>query len=256
MTPRRIVISGASRGIGAALARAYAAPGVHLALIGRDRDGLLATATECRARGASADIMAIDIRDREGLGQALLAFDDSSPVDLVIANAGVALPNAGGLGEDLSVRGEIDINLLGTLNTILPLAPAMVRRRHGQIALMSSLAAYAPQQSSPGYSASKAAILVYGLALRDRLRPAGIRVNVICPGYIDTEMGQRYRGWRPLAMSAEACASRIRAGLAANRAVIAFPRRLAILARWAQLVPESVMRLGLRAFRYSVAAKE
>ncbi len=252
MTPRRIVISGATRGIGEALARLYAGPGISLVLIGRDGARLAAVAADCRASGAAVETVALDVRDRDGLAARLLALDAGGAVDLVIANAGVALPTHGLPGADPTVYGEIEVNLVGALNTILPLAPAMARRGRGQIALMSSLAAFAPLPGSPGYSASKAALLVYGLALRERLHPAGVSVNVICPGYIDTGMGERYQGWRPLAMSAAAAALRIRRGLERDRAIIAFPRRLAAVARAAQLVPERVRRFGLGAFRFSI----
>lgn len=256
-TPRRLVISGASRGLGAALARAYAGPGVGLALVGRDPERLAASAAACRSRGAVVEEIRVDVRDRAALAGHLLRWDAAGPVDLVIANAGVALPTAGaGPGEDPTVYGEIDVNLVGALNTALPLAPAMAARRRGQIALVSSLAAFAPLPNSPGYSASKAALLVYGLAFRERLRASGVSVNVICPGYVETEMGERYGGWRPLAMSADAAAARIRRGLAADWAVIAFPRRLAFAARAAQLVPEPLMRLGLKAFSFSIGPPE
>lgn len=255
MSVKRIVITGASRGIGAALARLYARPGASLALLGRDGPSLGAIAEACRAEGATVEAIVLDVRDREGLAARLLACDAEAPVDLVIANAGVALPTGGMAAEDPSVHGEIETNVVGTLNTVLPLVPAMAARGRGQVALMSSLAAFAPLPASPGYSASKAALLTYGLALRERLRATGVRVNVICPGYVDTEMGTRYRGWRPLAMTPEAAALRIRHGLEADRAVIAFPRRLAALARASGLVPESVRRLGLRAFRFSIDPK-
>ena len=250
MSPRHVVVSGASRGIGASLACRYAAPGVRLALIARDADRLGEVARTCRASGAEVEEILIDIRDRRALAERLRAVDACVPVDLVIANAGVALPT----GEADAAYDEIDVNLVGALNTVLPLVPAMSSRGSGQIALMSSLAAFAPLPSSPGYSASKAAVLVYGLALRERLWAGGVRVNVICPGFIDTEMGARYRGWRPLPMSAADAAERIREGLVRDRPIIAFPRRLAMVARAAQLVPESIRRVGLKAFRFKVEA--
>lgn len=91
-----------------------------------------------------------------------------------------------------------DTNLGGTLNTCLPLLPAMLARGGGQIAFMSSLAALSPLPDAAAYSGSKAAILAYGLALRQKLRAGGIRVSVICPGFVATGMGARYNGWRPL----------------------------------------------------------
>lgn len=249
--PNRIVITGASRGIGAALAEGYAAPGISLALIGRDAASLDGVAGRCRALGAKAEAIVLDVTERAAVAAELSRVDEAGAVDLVVANAGVALPTTGGAA-DLSVYGEIDVNLVGALNTILPLAPLMAARGLGQIALMSSLAAFAPLPSSPGYGATKAALLVYGLALRERLRPSGVRVNVICPGYVDTDMGARYRGWRPLHMSAEAATGRIRRGLERDDGVIAFPRRLALAARLSPLVPEGLRRMALGAFRFEV----
>ncbi len=94
--------------------------------------------------------------------------------------------------------------------------------------------------------------MVYGLALRERLRSRGVRVNVICPGYVETAMGSRYRGWRPLLMEADRAAEHILRGLDRDRPVIAFPRSLALLAKLSTFVPEGVRRLGLSGFRFSI----
>lgn len=249
---RTVVITGASRGIGAALAEALAAPGVTLGLVGRDEAKLDAVSRNCREAGASCHAIAVDVRDRNMLRERLLAFDAEHPVDLAVANAGVALPTDGDLANEAATYGEIDVNLGGTLNTVLPFVPAMRARGGGQLALVSSIAAFAPLPDSPGYSATKAALLVYGLAMRERLRTAGIRVNVVCPGYIETEMGARYKGWRPFLMGSDEAARRIVRGLDRNQAVIAFPRSLAIVARLSTFVPEGIRRVGLTGFRFSI----
>ena len=249
---RSIVVSGASRGIGRALAIRLSGPGVRIALIGRDAGALDDTAAACLAKGGGAETILLDVRERDAMREALATIDRDRPVDLVVANAGVALPAGDLPASEAATYGEIDINLLGALNTILPLLPAMAGRRSGQVALVSSIAAFTPLPDSPGYSATKAALLVYGLALRERMRPAGVRVSVVCPGFVETEMGSRYRGWRPFLMSAEEAAARIEDGLARDRPVIAFPRSLALVAKLSTFVPESVRRLGLRGFRFSI----
>jgi short-subunit dehydrogenase len=248
MSPRGIVITGASAGIGQALARHYAKPGLALALVGRNEEALAATAASCRAAGAEIETIRLDVRDSERLAERLLAFDSAYPVDQVIANAGAALPE----DNTAAMREVFDVNLLGALNTCLPLLPAMQARGRGQIALMSSLAALSPLPDAAAYSGAKAALFAYGLALRQKLQPAGIGVSVICPGFIATGMGDRYQGWRPLEMSADAAAARIAAGLARDRAVIAFPWPLYAAARLGTLVPEPVLRLAMKAFSFSI----
>lgn len=249
MTSRAIVITGASGGLGAALAQAYAGHNVVLGLIGRNGTALAHVADACRMAGANVEVMVCDVRAREPLAAHLRAFDRAHRLDLVVANAGVALPEDG----DEAIREVLDVNLAGALNTILPLMPDMVARGSGQIAFVSSLAALSPLADAAAYSASKAALLAYGLALRQKLAPAGVRVSVICPGFVRTGMGARYKGWRPLEMSAEAAAGRIVAGLARNRALVAFPWPLYAATRLGTVVPERVLRGVMRLFGFSIA---
>jgi short-subunit dehydrogenase len=126
----------------------------------------------------------------------------------------------------------------------------MRARGAGQIALVSSLAGFAPLPDSPGYSAAKAALIAFGLASRERLRGTGVSVCVVCPGYVATEMGARYKGWRPLSISPDEAARHIRRGLARDRAIIAFPRSLAIVARLSGAVPEPLRRTFMGGFRF------
>ena len=249
MTPRSIVVTGASRGIGAALARAYAGEGVTLGLVARNAATLRETADHCRQLGAAVVEIAVDICDRDEIRARLLAFDAAHPVDLVMANAGVQLRSGDDAATEIATYGELDVNLTGALNSTLPLVPPMRARGRGQIAFMSSLAGYAPLPDSPGYSASKAALIAYGLASRERLRGSGISVCVACPGYVATDMGARFKGWRPLSMTPDEAARHIRRGLARDRAIIAFPFSLALLARFSALVPEPLRRPFMGGFR-------
>ena len=142
--------------------------------------------------------------------------------------------------------------MLGVLNAIHPLLPRMMSRGHGQIGIVGSLAGFIPLPDAPSYCASKSAVLSYGLALRSLLRPHGIGVSVICPGYVTTPMTQQESGWKPFEMSAERAAALICRGLARNRPIIAFPFLLALLSRIGGILPDRVRRWTDVPFRFTV----
>src|SRR5690349_6050841 len=184
--PRTILITGASSGLGAALADAYAAPGVTLALTGRDPGRLDAVAERCRAAGAAVRGAVLDVTGRDALAAWIAEVDAATPIDLAIANAGVAAGGRDAADADAdanAARRVLATNIDGVLNTVLPLVPAMRRRRRGQIALMSSLAGFRGLPGAAAYCASKAAVRVYGEALGGPLRHDGVTVSVICPGF-------------------------------------------------------------------------
>lgn len=248
---RVTVITGASSGIGAALAaRLAAAPGAVLGLLGRDRGRLEAAAQSCRRLGARVTAATLDTRDRAGLAQWLRAFDAEQPVDCVVANAGVS---AGSLAGGHPERGDqiyevFDINLTGTLNLVLPMLPVMQARRRGQIVLVSSLSAFAPLPDAAAYSASKAAMLTFGLALRQAVRRDGVRVSVVCPGFVTTPMSKQFRGWKPFEIAADDAAARIARGMERDRGLIAFPFPLAVVSRLVPFIPEALLGRAMTLF--------
>jgi short-subunit dehydrogenase len=246
-----IVVTGASGGLGRALAIEYAAPGVALALIGRDPARLEEVAESVRAKGAQARIGRIDVRDVEAMRAFLLAADEADPTERVIASAGVTMvtPRAGEVEDLTRCRDLFDVNLNGVMNTLAPLAPRMRARRRGQIALFGSIAAFAPPPDSPSYAASKAAIVAFALATRALYDGEGVSVSVICPGFVDTPMTRSYDSVKPFVITAEEAARRIRRGLDRKQAMIAFPRRLYLAARFQELLPEPARRRILLAFR-------
>lgn len=225
--PKSILITGASSGLGAALAVAYAREGVSLALLGRDIGRLQDVANSCRARGANVEIAYIDVRDARSMRVFIEAFDNTYPLDLVIANAGVSAGTLGGDESEDQARLIFDVNVMGVLNTVHPIIARMKSRRHGQIALMSSLAAYRPFSTAPAYSASKAAVRFYAESMRGLLKHHNIYVAAICPGYIDTPMTRVNGFFMPAMMTAERAASKIICGLRRKKHHIAFPKRLA-----------------------------
>ena len=237
-----VVVTGASHGLGAALALHDAAPGVALALIGRNSARLEEVAAACRQRGAVVEAAAIDVRDGARLGDFLRGFDARHPVAVVIANAGVEGSLAPGRASEpeAAVLAQLRINLEGAIATVSPLIEPMRARRAGRIVLISSLAALMPLADQPAYSASKAGLMAWGEALLAWLRPQGIRVTIVCPGYIATGMSDRYRGARPFQWSAERAARHIAAGAARGRAMVAFPWPLVWLIRLGRLAPRPV----------------
>lgn len=224
LNPKNIVITGASSGLGEALALRYAAPGVVLGLTGRDDARLDAVALACIARGAVVEKTLIDVTDRDALRIWLQSFDDAHAVDLVIANAGISAGTGGAEGEvEEQVRAIFDVNVTGVFNTIWPILPRMQARGRGQIALMASLASFTGWASAPAYSASKAAIRVYGEGLRGSLIGSGVKVSIICPGFVVSRMTAANHFPMPFLMSAEKAASIMVRRLARGEGRIAYP---------------------------------
>jgi len=221
--PDSILITGASSGIGAALALAYARPGARLLLTGRDAARLAAVERACAARGAVVDAQLVDVTDRAALAALLIARDDAAPFDLVIANAGIAAGSEAGPESEAQLRAITEINVTGVINTLAPLLPRLIARRRGQIALVSSLAGFRGLAGAPAYCASKAWERVYGESLRIELAAHGIGVSVICPGFVRSRITEANSFPMPFLMDAERAARIIQRGLAANHGRIAFP---------------------------------
>lgn len=253
--PKNIIITGASSGIGEALALFYAAQGVVLGLSGRNAERLKSVARACEEKGAKVFYEIIDVSDAQAMEKWILDFDSRHPVDLAVANAGISAGTGGVLsGEPVSqVRKVFDVNLYGVLNTISPLIEKMQQRKRGQIAIMSSLAGYVGWAGAPAYCASKAAVRVYGQALRASLREAGVRVNVICPGFVDTRMTKFNDFPMPFIVNVHKAAKIIAKGLMKNKPLIAFPLQMYLGINFAYMMPEFVFKLFLG--QYSLKSK-
>ncbi|MBN8938937.1 MAG: SDR family NAD(P)-dependent oxidoreductase [Rhizobiales bacterium] len=239
-----VAITGASQGIGRALAEHYAAPGRRLTLLGRAVDRLEEVARTCEAKGAMAGIVVADVTDANAMAEALLSGDDLQPIDILIANAGVGGRDAlaGRYGESpTKARLMADVNFRGVINTIDPLMPRFVTRRSGRIAIIGSLAGHVPLPSCPAYSASKAAARTYGIALDRLVRREGVRVSVVSPGFVKTAMSAELPMELPYLMSAERAAAIIVAGIAAGHREIVFPWQLRWASRFLASLPEALL---------------
>lgn len=227
---KSILITGASSGIGTALAEALAAPDVRLALGGRALEKLQAAAASCRAKGAEVATQSVDVTDQAKTAAWIADADRARPLDLVIANAGISGGTLGGAESDSQTREIFAVNLGGVLNTVLPILPSMLKRGRGQIGIMSSLAGYRGFPGAPAYCGSKAAVKVWGEALRGEVAAKGVGISIIMPGYVKSPMTAVNDFPMPFLMPAEKAAAIVKRGLEANRARIAFPFPTAFMA--------------------------
>lgn len=221
-----MIITGATGGIGGALALEYAAAGTKVLILhGRNAKRLAELAEACQALGARVETHVLDVRDHDSLVTWLGAICEAEMPELVIANAGININTGphrqGELWQD--VQRLLDVNIKGVFATVHGVLPAMRERGYGQIALISSLAAWRGLPETPSYSASKAAVKVYGEAMRDALSEEGIKFNVIMPGYVESQMCSDMPGPKPFLWKSGKAARVIRRGLQANRARISFP---------------------------------
>jgi short-subunit dehydrogenase len=254
MRPKTILITGASSGIGRALALVYARDGVSMSLIGRDSERLEAAAGGARAQGAEVRIGQLDVRDRDAMAHWIIAEDMRRPFDLVIANAGITTGLApGDLTEDPNaVRAIVGINLIGVLNTVEPLIAPMCARGAGQIAFVGSIAGLRGLPYAPSYCATKAAVHAYSESLRGRVEARGVRVSLIIPGFVKTPLNDSIDAMKPLEVSSTDAAVRIERGLERGRAIIAFPRSLYLLARLSRILPARLVDKVMARFQVNV----
>jgi len=251
---RVVVITGASSGLGAALAVAYAGPGVAMGLVARNAERLAATEAACRGAGATVESAAIDVADAPALARWLEAFDSAHPVELLIANAGISAgPDPDSPGEPLALtERQLATNLIGAVSTIAPLVPRLCERRRGRVVAIASVAALRGLPYSPGYCASKAGLRAYAEALRPRLARYDVGMTVVCPGFFASPMSDRWQGPAPFLVSGDAAARHIKRGIDRGRPRIHFPWPLVFGMRFCDLAPAVIGDAILRRFRFRI----
>lgn len=221
--PKSVLITGGSSGLGRALALAYAGHGTMIHLSGRDTARVEAVAEECRQRGAGAEGRVIDVTDADAMAGWINEADARSPLDLVIANAGITNSTSGLPDGPERTRRILTVNVDGVVNTVLPALAAMDARNRGQIALIASIAGFRGLPTSSAYSASKAMVKTWGEGLRGERLKTGVRVNVVCPGWVESRITDANTFDMPLLMAADKAAAIIRRRLARDDARIVFP---------------------------------
>ena len=235
----RVFLTGASSGIGEALARHYAARGATLGLVARRADRLEALKTSLAAH---AEAYAVDVRDLPAMRDSARDFIAKHGVpDLVIANAGVSHGTLTEFADDVDVfRQILDINVIGMVNAFHPFVAPMREARRGVLAGVASVAGYRGLPGASAYSASKAAAIRYCESLRVELRGTGVRVATICPGYIATPMTARNPYPMPFIIPADDFARRFARAIDAGKTYAVIPWPMAIVAKLLSLLPNTL----------------
>lgn len=238
MTPL-LFITGASSGIGQALAARYYRAGYRLALVARRGAQLQEWAESQGFDAARVAVHAADVRDVASItaaGRACLAAQGLP--DVVIANAGISVGIDSAVFDDLEVmRATYETNNLGMAATFQPFVAAMRERGSGRLVGIASVAGIRGLPGHGAYCSSKAAVISYCESLRGECRPHGVKVVTIAPGYVDTPLTRENRYGMPFLMRAEAFADRAFDAIAAGASFRVIPWQMGVAARLLRLLP-------------------
>jgi short-subunit dehydrogenase len=235
----KVFLTGASSGIGEALARHYAERGATLGLVARRRDLLQRLKASL---AVPAEIYECDVRDIAALASAAAAFQAKHGVpDLVIANAGVSIGTLTEHAEDAATFREVhDINVLGLVHTFHPFIAGMRTRGRGTLAGIASVAGVRGLPGASAYSSSKAAAINYLEALRLEMRRSGVKVATICPGFIATPMTAKNPYPMPFIIAADDAARRIARAIDSGKSYAIVPWQMAIVGRVLKILPTAI----------------
>ena len=238
------LITGASSGLGRAMALQLSRPGAVLHLSGRDPARLASVAEEARAHGAEAYPVVLDVRDRAGMERWIGGLDR---LDLAVANAGISAGTGDMRPEHPhQVRDIVAVNVDGVLNTALPALDRMRAQApgadgwRGRIAVIASIAAFLPAPGAPAYCASKALVDRWTVGAAPTARRGGVLMTSVCPGFVRTGMTAANRFPMPGLMSAERAAAIALRGIMAGRQRVAFPAWMALAARMMGSLPPTL----------------
>jgi short-subunit dehydrogenase len=245
-----VFITGASSGIGWAMAEEFARRGARVGVLARREERLRQLCESIRANGGTAEFAVADASDRAAVHAALDSLKGRlGPCDVMIANAGVGQSNT---ATDLNVTGAervIRTNLLGPMYAFEAVLPDMLARGSGHLVGISSVAAFKGLPTAAAYCASKSGLNSFLESIRISLRSRNIAVTAICPGFVRTEMTAK-NSQMLWAMNPDAAAKKIADAIARRTKVYSFPRRMRLLMAMMRWMPD---RLVARAVRGDVA---
>lgn len=247
MTKRIVWITGAGKGIGRALALELAKSGDVVVASARTATDLETLIEEARAIGGAVHAFALDITDASAARTVVEQIEaEVGPIDVAVLNAGTHAEISGTRFDLDTFRRVIDTNLCGSANCLAAVLPLLVSRRKGHVAVVASLAGYRGLPTAGAYAASKAGLMALCEALQPELASAGVRLQLISPGFVDTPLTRLNSFAMPFLTTPEQAARTIARGLISKRFEIAFPWQMALSMRLLRLLPYRLLFLITR----------
>ena len=235
---KTVLVTGASSGIGRGLAVELARRGAKVGLIARRADMLNEILHEIEAANGKAIALPADVTDADSLGKAADCLRAHfGPIDVLLANAGVGATVDAAELKGSAVADVINVNVLGVANSVEAVVPEMVKRGQGHLVVISSLAAYRGLPKSAAYCASKAAVSTFFESLRLDLKPRGIDVTIIHPGFIKTPLTAGRQAEMPFLMELDEAVAKIISAIERRKKSYAFPWQLASVVRVGMIMP-------------------
>lgn len=242
-----VLITGASSGIGRGLALELAQRGATLGLVARRKaildEIVLEIGTSKSGNEKPENVIALpaDVQDAESMRAAAerLQFEFGK-VDVLIANAGIGVTNDASELDAGKLANVINVNVIGAANSVAAVVPDMVRRSRGHLVVISSLAAYRGLPKSAAYCASKAAVSAMFESLRLDLKPHGIAVTIIHPGFIKTPLTAGRQAKLPWLQELDPAVKKIVTAIEKRKKSYAFPWQLATIVRAGMIMPNAM----------------
>jgi short-subunit dehydrogenase len=235
---KHIFITGASQGIGMALAVRLANTGVTLTLLARNKEKLNEVKKLCADKGALVDIYAEDICEYSKIQKIIIESDKKQNIDLMILSAGITSTATVDHFEKWNLVDKLlQTNLMSPIASANTVLPIMQKRKKGHVVFISSLAAYSPMAHTPAYCASKSGIKSYAESVRQYYKKDNIYITIVCPGFIKTNMSTEFLCPKPFMNTTEKATEIIIKGIHKKRGYINFPVLLYIYLKLQHLLP-------------------